>query len=248
MRVRQDPLCARALIAVLGLGTAIALLLTGCTSTPSSTAAASASSGLPASGSPSSAPGLQIATSGDNSSESSETGTAAGTSGSPSTASVSTMSVPARTTPVPAPGGGDISQTVAAAPVTTQSKVALTAPATFVKGVTARIIAIKPIDTKADGPGEIGGPGIAVTVEIENTSPDKLKLDSVYVTTADSAGSIAIPISSDPAKPFSGQVAPGTKAQAVYVFTVAKAKRNPIAVQVSYSTEAPIVLFVGDAG
>jgi hypothetical protein len=49
-----------------------------------------------------------------------------------------------------------------------------------------------------------------------------------------------------PAKPFRGNVPAGRSSAATYVFALSKSHRNPVTISLSYTTEAPVVLFVGN--
>lgn len=151
------------------------------------------------------------------------------------------------TTPVPAPGGGNVDETVAPVPETTAAAVPLTRAAEFGGKVSARITSVKAITAKAQGPGEITGPAVAVTLQVTNGSKRALEVDRVTVNLADSHGNPGSPMSSDPASPFSGSIEPGGRATGTYVFSVGADLRSPITLSMSYTTEAPVVLFVGDA-
>jgi hypothetical protein len=163
-----------------------------------------------------------------------------------SSAASSEVPAPA-TTPVPAPGGGDINQTVPAVELTSAAPVSLTATADFGGGVTVDLASIESTQTTAQGPGEVAGPGLVITVRIKNGSAAAVPLNAVNVTVSDGAQTPASPMSGTPAAPFSGEVAPGAEAQGVYVFTLPGEYTDPATVTVSYSTDAPIVVFTGNA-
>lgn len=227
----------RALIAAIAAASVLALA--ACSSTDSSTTAGSEAStaGSLSESAESSAPysGLNTAA------QSSEAEANTGTAPAPET------TAPPATTPVPAPGGGDINQTVPEVEITSNSPVPLTETADFGNGVTVNLAAIQSITTEAQLPGEIAGPGVQVTVDIVNSSSDAIDLGAVIVDLADAAGTPAIPMSASPASPFVGSLAAGQTATGVYVFTVPSTYANPATVSVSYSTKAPVAVFVGDA-
>lgn len=131
--------------------------------------------------------------------------------------------------------------------MTTLPEIALTATAVSEGMVSVLLSSIQAVDATAVGPGEIAGPSLAVTVNITNRSDAAISIDTVIVTLEDSAGSPGLPTTSAPARPFTGNLAPGESADGVYVFTISQSVRNPVSVLVSYSTEAPVVRFVGDA-
>ncbi len=163
------------------------------------------------------------------------------------TATGPTTSAPAATVEVPAPGGGNINETVAPVELTTNSAVPLTATADYGNGITVRLASIESVTTEANLPGEIAGPGVKVTVEILNSTSVTVDLSAVVVDLQDAAGTPAIPMSAAPAQPFTGSAAAGQTATGIYVFTVPTSYTNPATITVSYSTEAPIVAFVGNA-
>ncbi len=163
------------------------------------------------------------------------------------TAGVPDPSAPAATTPVPAPGGGDINQTVPAVELTTNSPVELTQTAEAGSGVKISLAGIESVTTVSELPGEIAGPGLKITITVQNTSAAAVDLNNVVVDVQDAAGTPSIPMGASPAAPFTGSVQPGASATGVYVFTLPTSYTNPATVVFSYSTEAPVVLFVGDA-
>lgn len=154
---------------------------------------------------------------------------------------------PAATTPVPAPQGGDINQTVAAVPVTTAPAVPLNSAADFGGGVRVEMVELNRIDTTAQGPGEVAGPGVAVKLRFVNDSSAAVSLDNVTVNLADGSQQPGLPMSAAPAQPFRGSVDAGATAEGVYVFTLPADFANPASVTVSYSAGAPTVVFTGDA-
>ena len=160
--------------------------------------------------------------------------------------SAPTVSIPPRaTTPVPAPGGGNIKQTVANAPRSTQAPVPVSATASYDNGVSAQLAEIKKINTTPQLPGEIGGPGVAVSVQIRNGSRAPIDLSTVTVDLQDTAGVPASPMSASPAKPVAGQLAAGAMTTGTYVFSFPPNYRKPDRLTVSYSAQAPVVLFTG---
>jgi hypothetical protein len=140
-----------------------------------------------------------------------------------------------------------IQDTVPSVSLATKSPVAISAPADFGNKVTAHVVSIKSFNATAHGIGEIAGPAVAITLTVTNGSKSNVNLGSVTVTLADHNGTPSNPLSGSPSKPFSGNVAPGKSASAVYVFSLAKNHANPVTISLSYTTEAPVVLFVGDA-
>ena len=172
--------------------------------------------------------------------------TPAATEYDPSASATASLSIPpAVTTPVPAPGGGDVNQTVSAAEMSTQAPVALDQPGDFGQGVTVALDGIDPITTTAQLPGEIAGPGLALNFTITNDSAAAIDLSTVVVEVADGAGTPAVTMTAAPAAPFSGELAAGQKATGVYVVTLPTGHTDPLAISVTYSSQAPVVVFTG---
>jgi hypothetical protein len=152
----------------------------------------------------------------------------------------------ANAAPTTAPGEGNAAIEIPEIPVSTQAAIPLTSSASFAGAVTAFVASVRSTTAEAIGPGEIGGPAIAVTVEIVNGSANPVDLDLVYVTLNDSTESPGIPTSGNPASPLSGALPAGARAQGVYVFTVAESLRDPVTVFVGFATAAEVASFVGN--
>ncbi|WP_111767664.1 hypothetical protein [Nakamurella deserti] len=150
------------------------------------------------------------------------------------------------TTEVPAPGGGNIDETVAESTVTTNPPVAVTDTADYGNGVTASLTKTEKLTTTAELPGEIAGPGVALTVRLVNDSDAPIDLGVVVVDLQDAAGTPAIPMTTSPAAPMTGSLAPGASADGTYVFTLPSTYTGPATVSVSYTVDAPVVVFTGD--
>jgi hypothetical protein len=123
--------------------------------------------------------------------------------------------------------------------------VPFTKPAPVYEGVRVQVVQVKPMTAKAILPGEISGPAVEVDVRITNDTSRSLALDNVVVNVQDAQGTPSNLMSAPPAKPFSGAAAAHSSADAVYVFSLPAAHRNPISVSVSYTAAAPVVVFSG---
>lgn len=163
----------------------------------------------------------------------------------PSATPKSTLPPPA-TTPVPPSTPGDVNSTVPTRPAESKKPVDLDQPSETGTGATARLIDLKAINAKATIPGEVSGPGVAVTLEVTNTGPKALDVGTVVVTLADSDKAPGTEITSPPAKTLTGSIAPSKSARGVYVFTVPTAKRDPVTVSVTIGA-APALVFEGNA-
>ncbi len=154
---------------------------------------------------------------------------------------------PAATTEVPAPGGpGNIQDSVPTVAATSNPPVALDAAGDYGNGVTVALTSIESVTTEAQLPGEIAGPGVRLEVTITNGSAAPIDVSSVIVDLQDAAGTPALPMSSG-ATPFTGSIDAGAAASGVYVFSAPAAYTNPATISVSYSADAPVVVFTGDA-
>ncbi len=128
----------------------------------------------------------------------------------------------------------------------TAPPVALQAPAK-VDSVVVSLVTIQSLTVSANGPGEVAGPALAVTVKISNNSSAAVDVSHAVVTLLDSQGQVGTPTPESPAAPFTGSVQPGASASGVYVFDIAQTQRNPINVYVTYTAGAATAHFVGNA-
>jgi hypothetical protein len=150
------------------------------------------------------------------------------------------------TTAVPAPAGGNIDETVAEVTLTTNAPVPVTGTGDYGNGVTVSLASLTGVTTTAELPGEIAGPGVAVTVRVVNSSADAIDLSNVVVDLQDAAGTPALPMTTSPAAPFAGPLEAGGTAEGVYVFTLPSSYTGPATVSVTYTVDAPVVTFTGD--
>jgi hypothetical protein len=163
----------------------------------------------------------------------------------PSADAVTTTAPPVSTSGA-ASTSGDINQVVPNRELVTNSAVPLDAASDLGGQISAKLTEVKAIDAQAKVPGEISGPAVAITVEISNDSANAIGLDSVSVDVQGAGGVPTSPITTDPASPLSGVLAPGEKKTGVYVFTMPADVRNGASVTVLYSADAPVALFTGN--
>lgn len=115
-------------------------------------------------------------------------------------------------------------------------------------GITAEVVSMEAIEGTAQGPGNIAGPALRVTVRITNGTADPVSLDGVAVDLAH--GTELVPASplDDPSEaPFAGTVQPSGSAVGVYVFTVPADDRELVSLSVGYQAGAPFLVFTGAA-
>jgi len=170
----------------------------------------------------------------------------AGPTVKPSGAGPTAKATPVITKPVNPPTSGNVKQTVAPHTVQTKPPVDLSATADFGTGLNAKVLSNQKINFTARLPGELSGPAVKVTVQFTNTSRAAISLANVVLNDADAAGTPMSSVTSAPAAPVSGSLAPGQQATGVYVFSLPPGFRNPCKLSLSYSTAAPVVLFVGN--
>lgn len=162
----------------------------------------------------------------------------------PPTTPRSTQPPPA-TTPVPPPSPGGVESTVPTEPEPSKPPVKLDKPSQTGTGLTARLVSIKAVSAKAQLPGEVAGPALAITIEVSNTGSKAADVSSVVVNVLDADKAPGTEMSAAPADPLSGKVAANKKARGVYLFTVPKNKRRPVTVTVSIR-DAPVLVFRGN--
>jgi hypothetical protein len=143
--------------------------------------------------------------------------------------------------------GGSITQTVPSRSIEVKAPVPLTSAASFDNSVKATIDSVRSMVATAQGPGEISGPAVAVTITVNNGSAKAIDLNNVVVNLLDKAGTPSVPMTASPAKALDGTLAAGKKASGIYVFSLPRSHRNPITISLSYTADAPVVRFVGDA-
>lgn len=121
----------------------------------------------------------------------------------------------------------------------------MTSTAAYGNGVTVTVSGVRKINTTAVLPGEIAGPGVQLTIVFRNGSSAPIDLGNAVVDLQDAAGVSATSMTATPAKPVSGSLNSGATATGSYVFTLGKNFPGPAHLSVSYSAQAPVVLFSG---
>lgn len=190
-------------------------------------------------------PAASTATTGPDDPGTTVDGTTVAGSTTTTTATAPTLAtLPPATVPF-VPGNGDTVpvQTVVTAPPVSIDDVA--DPGT---GMSFRLARLEAVQGEANGPGEIAGPAIRVTVEATNDTGAPVLLETVVVDLVyGSEKSSAAPLSGPGVVRFSGELAPGASATAVYVFDVPVDQRAEVSVVVSYAASVSPVVFTGPA-
>jgi hypothetical protein len=142
---------------------------------------------------------------------------------------------------------GNIKQHAKTHKINYRKRIELTGSAKFASGVAVTVTKVRPVDARAVGPGEVGGPALALTVKVTNGSNDTLDLSTVTVDLSGADKAPGILTSGDPSKPLRGTLEPDDSALGTYVFTIAKANRKPVTVQVQYGNGQTVLQFSGNA-
>ena len=169
----------------------------------------------------------------------------AATSGAPAEQSAAPATeVPEVPTPTPTGPTADADQGPVELPA-----VALDAPAPVGNGVVATLPLIESIQASATGPGNIAGPALRVTVQVTNGTDQPVSLGGVATNLyLGPDRTPASPVDDPSQAPFTGTVAPGASATAVYVFSVPADDRSAVTVEVGYQAGAPLLQFTGPVG
>lgn len=110
-------------------------------------------------------------------------------------------------------------------------------------GIAVTIKKVSPTTVQAQGPGEIAGTGVAVVVEVKNSSSDPFDLGSVAVNATYGKGVPAIRSNAAPAKDLAGPLAPGRTATGTYVYTMPHNQLSTLKIDVSSGSAADIAVF-----
>ncbi|MFK4853365.1 hypothetical protein ACI3KT_17140 [Microbacterium sp. ZW T6_19] len=167
-------------------------------------------------------------------------------SGGPSASSVpgdSDHSSPSPSTTTGADPDGDTPATVA--PRETSAPVPLDQVAEPASGVRVSLASITAISGQASVPGEVAGPALQVTVNVENANDSDALTDTLIVNVYYGTDRTPANILVQPRQDLPLSIAPGEAAQGVYAFTVPEAARGQILVEVDLSVDLPVVLFEG---
>jgi hypothetical protein len=113
-------------------------------------------------------------------------------------------------------------------------------------GVTATLPSIEAIQGTANGPGNIAGPALRVTVRIQNGTGEPISVEGVAVNVYLGAElAPASPLDDPSQQAFTGLVQPGESADGVYVFTVPTDRRDAVTVEVGYAPGVPFMRWTG---
>ncbi|WP_419818319.1 hypothetical protein [Glaciibacter flavus] len=104
------------------------------------------------------------------------------------------------------------------------------------------------VEGKAVLPGEVAGPAVRYTIQIDNEGSDPLDLTFTTVTAfLGDAMSPALQLTQPDGAPFAGVLQPGQSAAGVYIFRVPTDQRSDVTVNVAYRVGSPAAVFQGAA-
>ncbi|MBC7631677.1 hypothetical protein [Aeromicrobium sp.] len=117
--------------------------------------------------------------------------------------------------------------------------------ASLTGGTSARLSSIRQVDGKAELPGEVGGPAIAVTVSV--TAGKAIDFSQTVVNAYYGADNTpATPLSTGTTA-LAGSLAGGRSKTGTYVFRVPKAELGRVSIELDLSIGDPVTLFEGSA-
>jgi hypothetical protein len=113
-------------------------------------------------------------------------------------------------------------------------------------GVSVQVTKIESVKGEAQGPGEIAGPAVRVTVTVTNGTDKEVPMDLALVNLYYGKDKTPASTLSGPGlSPLSAPIPAGEKDSGSYVFSVPEGQRDPLTVEFSYTTDAPTVIFSG---
>ncbi|WP_344801805.1 DUF4352 domain-containing protein [Microlunatus ginsengisoli] len=168
-------------------------------------------------------------------------GASSAASGQPSAAV--TTPVPSASIPAPTATG---TPTVVPTKPTSATTAPLDQKASLGNGVSVKVSKIESVKGEAQGPGEIAGPAVRVTVEVTNGTDKEVPMDLALVNVYYGKKKTPASTLSGPGlSPLSAPIPAGKSASGTYVFSVPSDQRDPLTVEFSYTTDAPTVIFSG---
>lgn len=165
-----------------------------------------------------------------------------GPSGASETAAPPTP--PVRTTAVPAPSGGSVSETISPAPPAKTYKADSTDKVEIPGQVQIHLTGVKQYKKpRAIGPGALAGPVIVVSLDVTNKQADAVGLGGIAVVLQYRGNQVATPVQSELGKPLRGSLEPGKTASGAYVFSVPRGVDSNFVVLVQYGPSNGVARF-----
>lgn len=150
--------------------------------------------------------------------------------------------------PTPSPGVPSVigeGKTEIVAPVSVMSPIELDEIGDFGTGLVVELAQMESVEGVARAPGEIAGPALAVTVRVVNEASEPVSLDGVVVFLAYGEDLVPATVFGQGSAPLRGDLAPGSATTGTYVFAVPEEQRQDVRIEISYTGEAPTVVFAG---
>ena len=98
-------------------------------------------------------------------------------------------------------------------------------------GVSITVTDVEVLEVEANTPGEIAGPAVALTIDVENSSDEAIDLSTAMVSVTGSGGSYGQATTSEPFSPFSARSSRAPRRPAVYVFRLPAEERDSLSSQ-----------------
>lgn len=136
--------------------------------------------------------------------------------------------------PPPGATGAPVAGTTSLPPIPVGTK------ADFGGGLTTTVLSVVPVKITASGPGDVSGPGVAVTVELSNQTSTAVDTSGIVVNAYDGKRVPASSSDGAPSAPFSGRLEPGKSGQGTYVFRTDDIPT--LLVEIGYSGSSKVVL------
>ena len=128
-----------------------------------------------------------------------------------------------------------------------QPPVALDASPTVTDGITLRVESLSATDAAAALPGEVAGPGVSVTLVLDNDGGRPFDLSTTVVNLYSGPDGTPANAVSTGTSAFPSEAPAGTATTATYVFAVPADERDQVRVTVDAAVDLPTVVFEGAA-
>ena len=128
-----------------------------------------------------------------------------------------------------------------------QPPVALDASPAVTDGITLRVESLTAVDAAAALPGEVAGPGVSVTLVVDNADDEALDLSTTVVNLYSGPERTPANAVSTGTSAFPAEAPAGTVTTATYVFAVPADERDQVRVTVDTAVDLPTVVFEGAA-
>lgn len=136
---------------------------------------------------------------------------------------------------------GPPASTAPAVGASTAPPVGVSSPAAFGDGLEATVTKIAEVDLEGEGPGEVAGPGTAVSVTLRNGTTARVDLGGIVVGATYADGTPGDPSTSAPSDVPTGILEPGDSAEGVWVFSRPAKDAGAVEVSVSSISSATVV-------